>query len=413
MGSLYVRNGVFYGDYIDPRSKRRRQVSLRTRDRVVAKARLRDFELATTDSGPHPSQSLADALDWFTGTVHVASPIGTQKSYKQKARHLVRLMGDVGLDDLTRDRALRYIATRTNEGAHPHTIHKELVVLRGALKAAAERTPKLFHGQVKSIVPEWDAQYEPRRTALTPEQFMALTTHLVPVLSENARPEAREVYEARRQRRVLACMLIAFASPRLGELGKMTWQDHIDLRRNLIHVPKAKTVWRPVAIAAELRPWLEHFGDAANWTGPVCEPWGNCRRDLDRACKRAGIPKVTPNDLRRTFSSWLVNAGESLFVVATLLGHSSTRMVEKVYGRLTPATLANAIAKLPGASAPVSDCHAGVTLEVPNTVTGGANDTGSDSAVEVVSRRETRNSGVPRDGVEPPTRGFSVRCSTS
>jgi hypothetical protein len=34
-------------------------------------------------------------------------------------------------------------------------------------------------------------------------------------------------------------------------------------------------------------------------------------------------------------------------VVAQLLGHSSTRMVELVYGRLNEATLQRAVAKLP------------------------------------------------------------------
>lgn len=51
--------------------------------------------------------------------------------------------------------------------------------------------------------------------------------------------------------------------------------------------------------------------------------------------------------LRRTFASWLVQAGESSFVVAQLLGHSSSTMVERVYGRLAPATLRAAVSKLP------------------------------------------------------------------
>ncbi len=50
----------------------------------------------------------------------------------------------------------------------------------------------------------------------------------------------------------------------------------------------------------------------------------NVGRDLPRACERAGVPRCTPNDLRRTFASWLVQAGESLLVVSRLLGHGST-----------------------------------------------------------------------------------------
>jgi integrase len=59
------------------------------------------------------------------------------------------------------------------------------------------------------------------------------------------------------------------------------------------------------------------------------------------------IPFVSPNDLRRTFASWLVQNGVPLLTVATLLGHSSTRMVEKVYGRLSAKNMDDAIAALP------------------------------------------------------------------
>jgi hypothetical protein len=56
------------------------------------------------------------------------------------------------------------------------------------------------------------------------------------------------------------------------------------------------------------------------------------------------IPFVSPNDLRRAFASWLVHP---LLVVAALLGHSSTRVVEKVYGRLSAKNMDDAIAVLP------------------------------------------------------------------
>jgi integrase len=410
MGKLYKRGKIYYGDYVD-RDRQRVQRSLRTSDREVARARLRDLELSTTDSGPHASQALADALDWFTGTVHAGSPVGTRESYEQKARHLARLLGEYQLDALTRDRVLSYIASRAREGAHEHSVHKELVVLRGALKAAKERQPPLFHGEVAAVVPRFKTKYDPRRTHLSPEQFMALTRHLVAPLPPGAKPETVEASEARRARRVFFCMMIAFASPRLGELHKMRWEDHVDLRLNRLQIPKGKTEPRAITIAPILRPWIEAFHEQAGGVGPVVEAWGSCRRDLANACKRAGVPRVTPNDLRRTFASWLVQARESLFVVSKLLGHNSTRMVEKVYGQLTQDVLDGAVAKLPG-----NDCHAGVTDTAQNAGEHGARGAGASSRLAAISVEESAISGgsvVPRDGIEPPTRGFSVRCSTS
>lgn len=125
---------TYYADFVD-RHHRRVRRSLHTSDRTVAKARLRDLELSTTDSGSHASEALSDELDYFTETVCASKPAATRSSYEQKARHISRLLGAMQLDDLTRSHVERYIANRIAEGAHTHGIHKELVVLRGALRA--------------------------------------------------------------------------------------------------------------------------------------------------------------------------------------------------------------------------------------------------------------------------------------
>jgi len=65
------------------------------------------------------------------------------------------------------------------------------------------------------------------------------------------------------------------------------------------------------------------------------------------ACARAGISKVTPNDLRRSYASWMKQGGEDSMVVARLLGHSSSTMVETVYGQLGNQNFRDAADKLP------------------------------------------------------------------
>ena len=402
MGNLHKRGGVYYADYVD-RSGKRQQPSLRTRDFQVARTRLRELELQTTDSSPNQTETLSDALDYFTSVTLAGRSAGTVRSYEQKARHLARLIGDQLLDLLKRETVERYIKTRIAEGSHTHSVHKELVVLRGALNSAAERDR--FHGVVKVIVPKFNAEYEPRRTYLTPAQFMALTDNILRPIGANATEYQRARWEARKVRRTLYVLLIALASPRVGEIEALDWREHIHLDRNVILIPKGKTVSRPLKIHPVLRLWLETYQQDR---GPVVEPWGNVSRDLPRLCERAGIPRCTPNDLRRTFASWLVQQGESLFVVSRLLGHKSTRMVELVYGQLDDATLSRAIDRLPGGS------HAGYTNDLPNRVTGGAIGTGSLSpsiANSVEESAISSTSEVPKDGVEPPTRGFSVPLS--
>jgi hypothetical protein len=300
-----------------------------------------------------------------------------------------------------RENVERYIATRLDEGAHTHSVHKELVVLRGALKSSRARDK--FHGSLE-VVPEFDSGYVPRTNYLTPEQFLLLVPHLVPPMPAHAKPSTLERREKLMRSRALYCMLIAFASPRRGELEAMQWEQHIDRARGVLRVPKGKTVSRPIAIHPQLVPWLDGFGELAEWTGPVVEPWANVGRDLPDACKRAGVPRCTPNDLRRTFASWLIQSGVSNRIVAKLLGHSTTRMVDLVYGQLDEETLANAIAKLPGT------CDAGVSSAMPFQAHGGAggHSASPPSIVNSVENSFTSTETVvPRDGIEPPTRGFS------
>ena len=60
---------------------------------------------------------------------------------------------------------------------------------------------------------------------------------------------------------------------------------------------------------------------------------------LERACARAGIPRCTPNDLRRTYSTWLRADGVPNELSAPTMGHKDTRMLDRVYARLPPELL--------------------------------------------------------------------------
>lgn len=399
MGKLYKRGSTYYADYFDREGRRCRE-STRTGDPVVARARLRELELQTTDRGANQTEELSDSLDYFTQVACAGKSAGTIRCYEQKAAHLSRLIGTTLIDKLTRETVERYIATRLEEGAHRHSVHKELVVLRQTLKSA--RLRDRYHGSME-VIPEFESGYVPRTTYLTLDQFLQLVPHLVRPAPANAKPKTIEKRERLVQRRALYCLMIAYASPRRGEIEAMEW-PHVDLDRGVIRVPKGKTVGRIVTIHPMLRPWLEAFGEIADWTGPIVEPWSNVGRDLPAACVRAGVPKCTPNDLRRTFASWLIQAGVSNRIVARLLGHSTTRMVDLVYGQIDDATLAAAIMRMPG-------CDAGVTNETTQQAHAGTSGHGVFPLSITNSVEESANSRslvVPSPGIEPGTRGFSV-----
>ena len=84
-------------------------------------------------------------------------------------------------------------------------------------------------------------------------------------------------------------------------------------------------------------------------------------------------------------------------------------MVDLVYGRVGSNDHELAIAKLPGGSTvqtSLNQAHAGYTDEAPKP---GSDGTAGTTAITPYSSEIA----VPRVGIEPTTRGFSVRCSTN
>jgi len=121
--------------------------------------------------------------------------------------------------------------------------------------------------------------------------------------------------------------------------------------------------------------------------------WQNVRRDLRAACKKLKIPRCSPNDLRRTCATWLRAAGTPPHLFALLMGHADSRMVERVYGRLEPAALAQLIAKATGSTS------------------AGSQQTGTDRLAfggqdgQRAARKSTKL--APRAGFEPATHGLT------
>ena len=386
MGTIYRRGRTYHADYSHPRTGERIRESLHTRDRTVAVERLRAAELAATDPAQARSSSatLADCARYLFEAVLASSPAATRRFYEVKVRWILHWFGaDRDPTTITIGDVRAYqrwaMARPVREGSQtavtPHTVAKELVALRRLLLVAHEERPLAVHP--RDVVPSAPTRYRPRERHLSAHDF----ARLLAAASDHRR---------------LWLMVAAYTGACLGELERLEWQ-HVDLRRAVITIPgtKRETRYRTIPLSGELEPWL---AGAAGRRGAILGRWGNVRRDLALYCERARIAVVTPNDLRRTYASWLVDAGVPTHTVATLLGHSSSRMVERVYGRLGIDHLAAAVAQLPR-------CDAGVTSPVPSmsrfalpdAVAGAANVSGS---LQVV---------VPRDGVEPPTRGFSVR----
>lgn len=337
MGTIYQRRagGTYYGYWTDVKGKHHRK-TLRTRDPQVARSRLRQRELVSTDPAAHGKHTLDQAVANLLDAVEAGNAAGTYRSYKQKARHLARVLGNPELSELDKGHGLAFVRQRKSERASDSTIHKELVVLRRALTEARERG--LWRGDPRSIVPAIKVTYHPRERWLTPKQFEWLLAEI---------PEHRRLWAA----------LAALAGGSLSEVERLL-VEHVDLPNKRLRIPgkKRATRFRLVPIHPSLLPMLKAAIKRRTARDPLVARWPNVRRDLHAAVDRVNaashkklpkLPKVSPNDLRRTFASWLKQEGVDSLTVAHLMGHSSTRMIELVYGRLSDETYQDAVASMP------------------------------------------------------------------
>jgi integrase len=250
----------------------------------------------------------------------------TRAYYKRKAARVLEVLGDeraaarLRLEDLE-----GYIRTRREAGTGDSTIHKELVVLRAALRRGRKMGLRL---DVDDIWPDFRAEYVPRTRWLTRDELEKLCAQLTPDRARCVR-------------------FIALTGARDRE-----WQRighvHVDLKAQRVTLPgtKSPSAWRvlPLDEHPELRSLLRH-ALLARRGGSLFRTWSNMRRDLHRACERAKIPGCSANDLRRTFATWLRKAGTKIDRIAHLLGHVDSRLVEKVYGKLEPADLAGDVGR--------------------------------------------------------------------
>ena len=139
--------------------------------------------------------------------------------------------------------------------------------------------------------------------------------------------------------------------------GARTWRAHTDDRE--VH-SKTKRASRTVPVVLEWQRNLLRFAlkHAEGTGGLLFTRWTNASRDLDLACRKARVPKVSFNDLRRTHSTWMRNAGVSPSNVGAMMGHTTGAMVERVYDGRTPEFVGSAHRGRALRAGSVTDPHA-------------------------------------------------------
>jgi integrase len=392
-------SNVWYASYYDANGKRQTR-STKQLDRRAAAATLREWERRAADPAYAASNqaTLEEALRGVLRDRKLKGRAeGTLDCYRVKAGHLTRILGEqLPLREVTAKTVDSFIDRRLDEGAARNTIHKELTVLRSGLKVAKRRGE--FAGDIAAVMPDgFSTDYKPRERFLTAREAQALLGQLEPD-------------------RAARVAFILATGARWGESERARAQN-IDMSRGLalLRGTKTKTSERFVPVVGFSVPLLEHALEHREGEAPLLFlPWSNVRRDIAAACARAGIPTCTPNDLRRTFGTWWREHEVEPHLIGFLLGHKDSRMVERVYGRMPVQSLGRALERrLP--PEPQVSVNTSPASPSPDCSTCAANPGQTERHMRPRRRAEARFPAgflVSGDGIEPPTRGFSVLCST-
>ena len=158
-----------------------------------------------------------------------------------------------------------------------------------------------------------------RHVYLTPAQVRKLMRHTDPLMAD-------------------MILFLTLTGLRRGEMLRLT-PDNI--RGNLIVLDSTNKSGRPRTV-----PMPPEAARIARRRLPFRMGVPLFNKRFRAAREAAGLPHVHAHDLRHTFASWLVQAGESLSSVRDLLGHSSSAVTDR-YAHLAPQHLVDAIAKLP------------------------------------------------------------------
>lgn len=394
MAELYKRGSIWWAWGYD-RYGKRWQRTTKQRDKTAARtvaAKIEQELALDADSPKNEACTLLRAIEVMLDHAEAKgnSP-STIEFHTTKSKHLLRFFGETKkCTSFTLADTTEYTRVRRSEGAERRTVFYEVGRLIQALRRVSKLGLVKLNVDPSSLMPEeLIGAYVPRERWLPQSEYRLLLAEFDPEITGRTHLEDRRDYIA------IWCL----TGMRKGELFRLR-AEHCNFESRIVYVPGTKTKrskGRPVpmapAVETVLRRRIEALGPGKQ-NAPVFPYWGKVQRDLYAACLRIELrlnpgwvargedlanrskkdrvrppvpfDPVTCNDLRRTFASWLAQAGVPLYDAAKLMGHASIQMLERVYARLAPENLRTAIDRLPRAVAALA-VTADVTAKPENS----------------------------------------------
>jgi integrase len=309
-------------------------------------ARRRDEQ--TPDRAGSHQETLRDyARAWLSTTAAQNLKTSTVRFYADALdNHVLPLLGERPICDVNRADCRNLIVVARARGLRVSTVRGIVRTLSSVLSQAVEdgrlpANPALRPGRYLRRGEEAESQIDP----MTREEV----TRLLAVAAEHF-PDWRPF---------LLCGVRT--GMRLGELLALKWSD-IDWRgstlyvqRNLVrrqlttpksHQNRKVDVSRQLRIGLKLHlrrqraVWRELGAPVPEWVfastvgTPLDE--ANVRKALNRILEEAGMRQRGPHQMRHTFASLVLQAGEPITYVSNQLGHKDSAITLRVYAHWLP-----------------------------------------------------------------------------
>jgi integrase len=290
--------------------------------------------------------TVGQAVDLWSSRVLAARRLAP-RTRERYARHCEVIKDSLGSRRLAKLTADDIETMLDREGAEGDLSRDTLTKLRSTLVQvldfAVRRGLAASNPAVHATVPADAARAAPRKS-LTPD-------------------EARQLFGACEDEPLGPMFRLGLLiGMRPGELAGLRWGD-VDFDRAILTVGHAvqmrgsrgvhvdvlktsashRTIGLPAAAISELQKQLQRREPGEKVAskfaaglvfpsrrGTVLEP-SNVRRELTRICAAAGVPRITPNELRHTCATLLNDDGVPLELIADMLGHTTTAMLQRHY----------------------------------------------------------------------------------
>ena len=317
---LYWRGGTIWARVLGPAGRIIRKTTKCT-DEAAAVSKANDFERVASDPNYAAAKAttLAAAVtSYLADKKRRGAADATLQIAATKMGHFARLWGvDLPMLRVNAQLVSEYIDKRLAEPhVSRHTVYLELGHLRQTLKVATHLGT--FHTPLERVLPPYfTSGHKPKDRWPTPAELTALLPHLPP-------------------KRAAHVMYFAATGARLGEAMRARRED-TNFERRLVHLRGTKTEAADddIPITKVNESMLRWSLDHAPGKDLLFHPWLKLHRDLAAACVRAGIAKITPNDLRRAFAKYHRLAGVDVTTVSKLLRHTTDKLAQTTYAKVS------------------------------------------------------------------------------